>query len=199
MRDVVRKGRFNPGTPFRIDEVAFCNGEDTVLDEELRIVFPELSEKDFIAQAAISSAEHRLQPGVRLYYEPEEAHPFEFTTDPRRTQQVLINLITNACKHTSKGEIKVGSSLKARPGYVTYSVTDTGPGIPADKAEKIFERFSKLNDFVQGTGLGLSICRDIATRMGAEVYLDTTYTAGGARFVFQVPVNPVTGTEADKK
>ncbi len=159
----------------------------------------ELSEKDFIAQAAISSAEHRLQPGVRLYYEPEEAHPFEFTTDPRRTQQVLINLITNACKHTSKGEIKVGSSLKARPGYVTYSVTDTGPGIPADKAEKIFERFSKLNDFVQGTGLGLSICRDIATRMGAEVYLDTTYTAGGARFVFQVPVNPVTGTEADKK
>jgi signal transduction histidine kinase len=43
---------------------------------------------------------------------------------------------------------------------------------------------------VQGTGLGLSICRDIANRMGARIFLDTTYTAGGARFVFIVPVNP---------
>jgi len=48
----------------------------------------------------------------------------------------------------------------------------------------------KLNGFVQGTGLGLSICREIAKRMGAKIYLDTTYTAGGARFIFMVPVNP---------
>ena len=73
---------------------------------------------------------------------------------------------------------------------MTYSVTDTGTGVPPEQAEKIFERFAKLNDFVQGTGLGLSICRDIAGRMGAKVYLDTTYTAGGARFVFAIPCNP---------
>ena len=69
-------------------------------------------------------------------------------------------------------------------------MTDTGSGVPADQAEKIFERFTKLNEFVQGTGLGLSICRDIASRMGAKVYLDTTHKGPGARFVFTVPIHP---------
>lgn len=156
-------------------------------------------EKDFIALAAISSAEHRLQPGVRLYYAPEEDQPFTFRTDPRRVQQILINLITNACKHTSKGEIKVSSSLTEAPGYVCYSVTDTGPGIPPEQAEAIFQRFTKLNEFVQGTGLGLSICRDIADRMGAKVFLDTSYTEGGSRFVFQVPTEPVVEDNTPKK
>lgn len=154
-----------------------------------RITYEE-GEMNFIAQAAIRSAEHRLQPGVKMYYAPESEEPFTFQTDPRRVQQILINLLTNSCKHTKEGEIRLSSSLTSRPGYVSYFVTDTGPGIPADQAERIFERFTKLNDFVQGTGLGLSICRDIAGRMGASVYLDTTYTAGGARFVFEVPVEP---------
>lgn len=148
----------------------------------------EEGEKDHMAQEAITSAEHRLQPGVRLYYAPEEPEPFSLVTDPRRVQQILINLITNACKHTSQGEIKVSSSLSEHPGFLTYAVTDTGPGIPLDQAEKIFERFSKLNDFVQGTGLGLSICRDIAGRIGAQVYLDTTWKGQGARFVFTIPL-----------
>ena len=154
-----------------------------------RITYEE-GEMNFIAQAAIRSAEHRLQPGVKMYYAPESEEPFTFQTDPRRVQQILINLLTNSCKHTKEGEIRLSSSLTSRPGYVSYFVTDTGPGVPADQAEHIFERFTKLNDFVQGTGLGLSICRDIAGRMGASVYLDTTYTAGGARFVFEVPVEP---------
>ena len=154
-----------------------------------RITYEE-GEVHFMCQAAISSAEHRLQPGVRMYYEPESDEPFTFRTDPRRVQQILINYLTNSCKHTTQGEIKLSSSLTENPGYVTFAVTDTGPGVPADKAEAIFERFTKLNDFVQGTGLGLSICRDIASRMGAKVFLDTTYTAGGARFVFLVPVTP---------
>ena len=151
----------------------------------------EEGEVNYICEAAISSAEHRLQPGVTMRYEPEgDGAPFRFRTDPRRVQQILINLLTNACKHTAKGEIILSSSLTAQPGYVRFAVTDTGTGVPADQAEAIFDRFTKLNDFVQGTGLGLSICRDIAGRMGAKVYLDTTYTAGGARFIFDVPVTP---------
>lgn len=144
-------------------------------------------EKNFMCEAAISSAEHRLQPGVRMYYAPEEEAPFTFRTDPRRVQQILINLLTNACKHTAQGEIKLSSSLTENPGYVTFAVTDTGTGVPPEQAEKIFERFAKLNEFVQGTGLGLSICRDIASRMGAKVFLDTTHPGPGARFVFMVP------------
>ncbi len=154
-----------------------------------RISYEE-GEKDFMCQSAISSAEHRLQPGVKMYYQPEEDEHFTFTTDPRRVQQILINLLTNACKHTSAGEIKLTSSLAEYQGFVTFAVTDTGPGVPAEDAEKIFERFTKLNQFVQGTGLGLSICRDIAGRMGAEVFLDKTHTGPGARFVFKVPVEP---------
>lgn len=144
-------------------------------------------EKNFMCEAAISSAEHRLQPGVRMYYAPEDEAPFTFRTDPRRVQQILINLLTNACKHTAQGEIKLSSSLTENPGYVTFAVTDTGTGVPPEQAEKIFERFAKINEFVQGTGLGLSICRDIASRMGAKVFLDTTHPGPGARFVFMVP------------
>ncbi len=156
---------------------------------EYRIVYSS-GEMHFMAQEAISSAEHRLQPGVKMYYAPEKEEPFTFTTDPRRVQQILINLLTNACKQTTEGEIRLTSSLEENPGFVTYAVTDTGPGVAPENAEKIFERFTKLNDFVQGTGLGLSICRDIAGRMGAKVFLDTSHTAGGARFVFMVPIEP---------
>ena len=61
--------------------------------------------------------------------------------------------------------------------------------MPPEQAEAIFDRFTKLNEFVQGTGLGLSICRDIAGRMGGRVFLDTSYPGPGARFVFAVKIN----------
>lgn len=156
---------------------------------QYKITYDE-GEVHYICRAAITSSEHRLHSGVEMLYEPESEDPFTFRTDPQRVQQILINLLTNACKHTSKGRIVLSSSLKAKPDYVTFTVTDTGPGIPADQAEIIFDRFTKLNGFVQGTGLGLSICREIATMMGANIYLDTTYNEGGARFVFEVPIVP---------
>ena len=159
---------------------------------QYKITYDE-GEVHYMCRAAITSSEHRLHSGVEMFYEPESEEPFTFRTDPQRVQQILINLLTNACKHTSKGKIVLASSLTAKPGYVTFSVTDTGPGVPADQAEAIFDRFTKLNSFVQGTRLGLSICREIATLMGANVYLDTTYTGGGARFVFEVPC-----TQTDK-
>ena len=146
-----------------------------------------MGECRFMCQAAISSSEHRLQPGVSLTFEPDFEGTHNIWTDPHRVQQILINLLTNACKHTSEGSIVLRCSFKDNPGFVTFSVTDTGPGVPEDQAENIFNRFTKLNEFVQGTGLGLSICREIAQRMEGKVYLDTSYKAGGARFVFEIP------------
>ena len=70
---------------------------------------------------------------------------------------------------------------------LTFSVTDTGVGVPVEKADLIFERFEKLNIFKQGTGLGLAICRQLATLLQGRVYLDTSYT-NGARFVFVHPL-----------
>lgn len=141
-----------------------------------------------ICRDAMATAEYRLQRGVRMRFKPSMPIPYELKTDARRVQQVLINLLTNACKHTVKGEIRLGCSLTEVPGMLSFSVEDTGPGIPASEAERIFERFVKLDSFVQGTGLGLSICRQIAQALGGSVYLDTGYT-GGARFVFNVPVS----------
>ena len=70
---------------------------------------------------------------------------------------------------------------------LTFSVADTGCGIPREQAENIFERFTKLNDFKQGTGLGLNICRLISKKMEGHVYCDVNYT-DGARFVFTIPL-----------
>jgi len=136
-----------------------------------------------ICQQAIKSVDYRTPDGVRMYLTSEVDDGFMVSTDPRRVQQVLINYLTNACKHTTSGEIHVHCSLSEIPGKVTFSVTDTGTGVPEDKAENIFERFSKLNAFKQGAGLGLNICQTIANKLGGEVKLDTTYK-NGARFLF---------------
>ena len=78
-------------------------------------------------------------------------------------------------------------SLTEHPGYVTFSVTDTGTGIPPEYSETIFERFEKADNFGQGTGLGLNICRLIAEQLKGKVLLDKEYKEG-ARFVFVLPV-----------
>ena len=148
---------------------------------QYKITYDE-GEVHYMCRSAITSSEHRLHPGVRMLYEPESEEPFTFRTDPQRVQQILINLLTNACKDTSSGQIVLASSLTAKPGYVSFSVTDTGPGVPADQAEAIFDRFTKLNSFVQGTGLGLSICKRIMEMHGQTLRLKDTEE--GTAFAF---------------
>lgn len=115
------------------------------------------------------------------------ADDFQITTDEQRLQQVLINFLTNAEKHTEKGEIHLHCSLTEYPDRITFSVSDTGPGIPADKMDSVFERFKKLDEFKQGSGLGLNICRTIAERLHGEVKVDKSYT-NGARFLLILPL-----------
>ncbi|MCQ2147598.1 MAG: HAMP domain-containing histidine kinase [Bacteroidales bacterium] len=141
-----------------------------------------------ICKYAGKTAEIRVQPGVDLRYYMDIPDGFEVYSDPSRIQQVLINMITNACKNTDSGSITIGCTTKEVPGYVTFFVADTGRGVPPEKAEVIFERFIKLDQFKQGTGLGLSICKLIAKLLHGDIYLDKTYTSGGARFVFNIPI-----------
>ncbi|MCQ2146206.1 MAG: ATP-binding protein [Bacteroidales bacterium] len=149
---------------------------------EYRIVLTDTNINE-VCRKAITNVEYRVPRGVNLYFTSELEDSFKMNTDGRRVQQVIINYLTNACKHTEKGEIHVHCSNTENPGRITISVADTGCGVPVEDAEKIFERFTKLNAFVQGTGLGLNICKTVAEKLGAEVKLDTSYT-GGARFVF---------------
>lgn len=135
-----------------------------------------------ICRSAMTNIEYRVDPAVNLYFTSEVDDDYTVMTDGRRVQQILINYLTNACKHTSKGEIHVHCSLLENPGKVTFSVADTGTGIPKEMQDDLFERFTKHDNLVQGTGLGLNICRTLAAKLNAEVKLDKTYTHG-ARFV----------------
>lgn len=107
-------------------------------------------------------------------------------TDDARLRQVLINLLVNATKFTGQGSIVLELKM-ADAGTALFSVTDTGCGIPPEKQHLIFERFEKLNDFVQGSGLGLSICQLIVKYMNGKLWVDSGYTRG-ARFCFTHPL-----------
>ena len=105
-------------------------------------------------------------------------------THPQLIQLALSRLLDNAAKFTKEGSISVSLSQEGR--LLHFSVSDTGPGIPADKRDFIFERFAKLDSFVHGTGLGLSIARMVAERLGGVLTLDSDYTSG-AKFDFVIP------------
>lgn len=139
------------------------------------------------ARMAIKSVELSVPPGVQLIRKPGLSEDMRVYTDGFRVQQVLINFLSNACKYTEKGSITISSSLVENPGYVTFAVEDTGPGIPRNMAKEVFERFIKLDNSKQGAGLGLSICRIIASNLKGDVWVDTEYT-GGARLVLIIPL-----------
>lgn len=142
-----------------------------------------------IGVSVIASVKYRVTDKVKLSFTSDFDDSFMLVTDVRRVQQILINFLTNAIKHTSEGSIVLHCSRDENPGMVTFSVTDTGEGVPSEQADKIFDRFTKLNDFVEGTGLGLNICKTLAERLKGKVYLDKTYSEKGARFVFAHPID----------
>ncbi len=102
--------------------------------------------------------------------------------DSGRLQQVVTNFVTNAIKYTQQGHIKVGYRLEN--GGMTIYCEDTGSGIPKDKCDKIFERFVKLNDFVQGTGLGLSICKTISEQCNGKIGVNSEVGKGSIFWIW---------------
>ena len=150
-----------------------------------------------ICQHALMTTAHTRQEGVEGRFECA-VDSFMLTTDAHRLSQILINLLTNAGKFTSEGSITLGVENDKEHGEVLFSVTDTGPGIPPDKQEMVFNRFEKLEgNKKKGTGLGLAICRQIAVIIGGRIWVDPTYT-GGARFIFAHPLDIGTGRKGRK-
>ena len=137
------------------------------------------------------------EPGVEFQKDnPYDHYPADI--DKGRLQQLLTNFVTNAVKYTHEGHIRVGwrsmsnneltsdtPKPKAIPGLYFYC-EDTGAGIPKEKQALVFERFVKLNDFVQGTGLGLSICKAIIEKFGGEIGVDSE-EGKGSTFWFWIP------------
>ena len=109
--------------------------------------------------------------------------------DPDRMQQVVTNFVTNAVKYTHQGHIRVGYRWQTENGTdgIYIYCEDTGTGIPKEKQERIFERFVKLNDYIQGTGLGLSICKAIADRCEGKIGIHSEGTGKGSTFWIWIP------------
>lgn len=104
--------------------------------------------------------------------------------DRSRLAQICTNFTTNSIKHTQKGSIRIGYLYK--DGGIWIYTQDTGNGIPADKQHLVFQRFEKLNPFVQGTGLGLSICKAIVDAYGGKIGF-TSKEGKGSRFWAWLP------------
>ncbi|MCO7114900.1 ATP-binding protein [Bacteroides uniformis] len=109
-------------------------------------------------------------------------------TEHNRLSQVLINLLVNAAKFTEKGEIMFGYKIRGEELY--FYVKDTGIGISLENQKKIFERFTKVNTFIQGTGLGLSICKNIVTKMKGRIGVESEGEGKGSTFWFTIPYKP---------
>jgi len=112
---------------------------------------------------------------------------FPAYVDKQRIRQIVTNFLTNAVKYTQQGHIKIG--YREQDGGLYIYCEDTGSGIPKEKQGRIFERFVKLNDYVQGTGLGLSICKAIADKAGGRIGVESEGEGQGSTFWVWIPLN----------
>ena len=128
------------------------------------------------------------KPDIHYQVEGDKSNDLIYS-DPNHFGIIISHLLNNANKFTNQGSITLSYQPEEEGRIMCICVTDTGCGIPADKSEWIFERFTKNDDFIPGSGLGLYLCRLITQRLNGSLKLDTCYT-GGARFILRLPINP---------
>ena len=143
---------------------------------------------------------HRAKDkGLRLTWEVKDEVPELITGDPNRLRQVLLNLVGNAIKFTSSGDVHIQAN--ARKGKLQVSVSDTGIGIAEEQQEIIFEPFTQSNASASrqhgGTGLGLAICRQLVEMMGGRISVDSL-VGKGSTFHIEWPLEPIAGIQRQK-
>lgn len=142
-----------------------------------------------ICNTALDSVKPEIKnEKVKLIFPQAESDDHTINTDPLRVETMLINLLSNAVKFTDEGTVELSYEVNRSNHTITFSVTDTGPGIPQGKDDEIFERFSKLNPETEGHGLGLPICKLVAQLLETDVMLDRSHQ-NGARFHFTLPMD----------
>lgn len=127
----------------------------------------------------------KIPEKVTLICDQENLPDFILHTDPKRVTQVISNLISNAAKFTPEGSVTL--SYHQEGTMLQVDVTDTGIGIPSEQTDSIFDRFVKMNTFIQGTGLGLTICKTIVEALGGSMGVESE-PGKGSRFWFTLPL-----------
>ena len=141
-----------------------------------------------LCREVIATFSHKKRDSaVELRFD-ENSPQIVIDADKNRIVQVLSNFLTNALKFTTKGSITL-SYLLEDESQVRFCVTDTGKGIPDEQKHEIFNRFVKLDSFVQGAGLGLSICQSLVKRMGGKIGVESREGEGSC-FWFTHPYVP---------
>ena len=164
----------------------------TLDSDGVKILEQEVDFAKTFDEICLSMAERVQTPGVEFIKDnPYETLPT--TLDPGRIQQVITNFVTNAVKYTQQGHIKVGYRKETRrlgdkeTGGLYIYCEDTGAGIPKEAQQKVFERFVKLNDYVQGTGLGLAISKAIIERYNGRIGVNSEGEGKGSTFWIWIP------------
>ena len=115
----------------------------------------------------------------------EDVRTSMLLTNEAQAVRALGAILDNAAKFTTEGSVRL--TVKPEGAQMRFIVEDTGSGIPAEDAEKVFEPFTKLNSYFDGAGVGLTAARSIARRLNGDLILDTTFEGPGARFVLSLP------------
>ena len=129
--------------------------------------------------------EHRVKQAGLEFIRESPYENFHTTLDIGRVQQIVTNFVTNAVKFTQQGHIRLGYRYEQHGLYIYCE--DTGAGVPKDKQEVIFERFIKLDEFIQGTGMGLTICKALTERMGGKIGVNSEGPGKGSTFWIWLP------------
>ena len=127
-----------------------------------------------------------IKTDVKLIYDNQLPEGFTMTTNKDMLRRMVNALLDNAIKNTNQGSVTLRAHVI--PGKLELAVEDTGCGIPPEDANRIFERFVKLNDFKEGLGLGLPLSRMIASRLRGYLVYDQSYAGPGARFILSLPL-----------
>jgi signal transduction histidine kinase len=138
-----------------------------------------------LCEEMVTSLRHNVREQVQMHFNRPPTDCL-IRGDANRIKQVLANLLNNAAKFTLHGSISVDYQRYDEAQLVCILVKDTGIGITPERKEEVFNRFVKLNTFMQGTGLGLAICQSIVHQMGGEIGVESE-PGKGSCFWFTLP------------
>ena len=169
------------GLVYSIQDINDMGSEDAI--ERNDNIVAEQVAKRAVAESAIDQCQYFT---FALNVSPQAASMLQ--TNEKQSAHALALVLDNAKKFTTDGSVTLNVDADLQESKIIYTVEDTGMGVPANEAERIFEPFVKLNSYFDGQGLGLTFARGIARRLGGDLVLDTANTGKGARFVLTLPM-----------